>query len=166
MKTPITDRFSLLGLLSVIAAAVIGFLVCRTGQWLGAGNRPSEDVNLRPCPVRLEHIAPDDQWLLDFNVFLYPVYGIRSDSSYVLLVLEPKRENIHPPGGEHEFVLDGFESDCEKPVFIEGDFFKRSSGAPEIIVLDFLTAPKMSENVFDGKTLRLRSADYRQVRQR
>ena len=56
-------------------------------------------------PVTLEEIATKDQWLLDFDVLLVPVEKMRSDSSYCLLVLIPKRDKIvNPPGGEHWFV--------------------------------------------------------------
>jgi hypothetical protein len=143
---------------SIIAAAVVGFLLCLAGQRLGAGNRPAADVIFHLFPVKPESISQDDRWLLDFDVFFCPVQGVRTDSSYGLLVLTPKREQVlRPPIGQHKFILDGFESNDEKPVFIDGDYFGKNSSTPEIIMLDFLTWPKMSQGLLEGKRLRLRS---------
>jgi len=98
-------RAHVLYVLAIFAAGILGGVIGLTGRWLGAGNRPAEDAVLNPMPVTLEEIATKDQWLLDFDVLLVPVEKMRSDSSYCLLVLIPKRDKIvNPPGGEHWFV--------------------------------------------------------------
>ena len=112
------------------------------------------DAVLHPMPVTLEKIANKDQWLVDFDVLFVPVEKVRSDSSYALLLLIPKRDQIvNPPGGEHWFLLSGFESDIQKPIAIDGNSLKQHPGKPEVILLDFLT----SAPDYEGKTLVLRS---------
>ena len=147
-------RAHVLYVLAIFAAGILGGVIVLTGQWLGAGNRPAEDAVLNPMPVTLEEIASKDQWLLDFDVLLVPVEKVRSDSSYCLLVLIPKRDKtVNPPGGEHWFVLSGYEPNDEKPLSIDGTYLKQHPGQPEVILLDFLTwAPN-----YEGKTLVLRS---------
>jgi len=140
--------------LAIFAAGILGGVIVLTGRWLAAGNRSEVDAVLNPMPVVLEKIANKDQWLLDFDVLLVPVEKVRSDSSYCLLVLIPKRDKtVNPSGGEHWFLLSGFESDMEKPIAIDGTYLKHHPGEPEVILLDFLTlAPN-----YEGKTLVLRS---------
>src|SRR2546427_220525 len=126
--------------LAIFAAGIIGGVIVLTGQWLGAGNRPAVDAVLHPIPVTLEKISERDQWLLDFDVLLVPVEKVRSDSSYSLLVLIPKRDHlVNPPAGKHWFVLSGYEPNDQKPLSIDGTFLKQHPGNPEVILLDFLT---------------------------
>ena len=147
-------RAHVLYVLAIFAAGILGGVIGLTGRWLGAGNRSQVDAVLNPMPVTLGEIANKDQWLLDFDVLLVPVEKMRSDSSYCLLVLMPKRDKtVNPPGGEHWFVLSGFESHIEKPLSIDGTYLKQHPGKPEVILLDFLT---LSPN-YEGKTLVLRS---------
>ena len=147
-------RAHVLYVLAIFAAGILGGVIGLTGRWLGAGNRSQVDAVLNPMPVTLEEIATKDQWLLDFDVLLVPVEKMRSDSSYCLLVLIPKRDKtVNPPGGEHWFVLSGYEPNDEKPLSIDGTYLKQHPGQPEVILLDFLTwAPN-----YEGKTLVLRS---------
>jgi len=141
-------------ILAIFAAGILGAVIVLTGQWLGAGNRPALDAVLHPMPVTLEKIAERDQWLLDFDVLFVPVEKVRSDSSYGLLLLIPKRDQIvNPPGGEHWFVLSGYEANDQKPLSIDGTYLKQHPGKPEVILLDFLT---WAHN-YAGKTLVLRS---------
>jgi len=139
---------------AIFAAGLTGGVVGLTGRWLGAGNRPQVDAVLHPLAVTLGKIANKDQWLLDFDILLVPVEKVRSDSSYGLLLLVPKRDHIiDPPGGEHWFVLSGYEPNDEKPLSIDGNYLKQHPGKPEVILLDFLTwVPN-----YEGKTLVLRS---------
>ena len=126
---------------------------------MGAGNRPAVDTVFHLVPVKLHGISERDRWLMSWDVFFAPVLGARSDSSYGPLVVMPKQNQpAHAPTGDHGFVLDGFETTCEKPLFINGDYFDQNPGTPEIILLDFLTWPKMSDGLLNGKTLRLRAA--------
>jgi hypothetical protein len=147
-------RFAIFTLATVVIT-VIGTLSLRSvAQWLGEGNRPTEDAIFHLHPVTLSNIVEQDQWLLNFDVFLAPVQKVRSDSSYGLLVVMPKRDQmVHPSVGEHGFVLSGYEPNDEKPLSIDGTYLAQNPGKPEIILLDFLT---WSHN-FQGKTLTLRS---------
>ncbi len=147
-------RTHILYILAIIAAGIAGWLVGLTGRWLGAGNRPAEDAVFHLIPTKLGKIIEQDQWLLDFDVYLVPVEKVRSDSSYGLLVVIPKRDQIaHPSVGEHWFVLSGYEPNDEKPLSIDGTYLQQNPGKPEIILLDFLTWPPN----FEGKVLSLRS---------
>ena len=139
---------------AIVAAGILGGVIVLTSQWLAAGNRPALDAVLHPLPVSLERIANGDQWLLDFDVLLVPVDKLRSDSSYSLLMLIPKRDRIiSAPAGEHWFVLSGYEPNDQKPLSIDGTYIKGQPGKPEVILLDFLTwAPN-----YEGKTLVLTS---------
>ena len=112
------------------------------------------DAGLHPIPVTLEKIAERDQWLLDFDVLFVPVEKVRSDSSYSLLVLIPKRDQIvNTLGGEHWFVLSGYEPNDQKPLSIDGTYLKQHTDKPGVILLDVLTwAPN-----YGGKPLVLRS---------
>ena len=135
-------------------AGILGGVIVLTGQWLASGNRPEVDAILHPMPVTLDKIAERDQWLLDFDVLFVPVEKVRSASSYALLLLIPKRDQItNPPDGEHWFVLSGYEPNDRKPLSIDGTYLKQHAGKPEVILLDFLTwAPN-----YEGKTLVLGS---------
>src|SRR5260221_1793300 len=144
---------------AIATGIAIGFSVWLGGQWLGAGNRSAVDAVFHLMPVKLENISERDRWLMSWDVFFAPVQGLRSDSSYgLLVVLSKQNQPPHPPTGEHGFILDGFESNCEKPVFINGDYLDQNPGTPAIILLDFLTWPRMSDGLLKGKILRLRSA--------
>ena len=140
--------------LAIFAASILGGVIGFTGRWFGAGNRPPVDAVLHPMPVALEQFANKDEWLLDFDVLLFPVEKVRSDSSYALLVVIPKRDqSVNPPGGEHWFVLSGYEPNEQRPLSIDTTYLKQHPGKPEVILLDFLTwAPN-----YEGKTLVLRS---------
>src|SRR2546422_11753199 len=141
-------------ILAIIATGILGGVIGFTGRWFGAGNRPQVDAVLHPLPVTLESIANKDQWILDFDVLLVPIEKVRSDSSYSLLLLIPKRDQIvNSSGGEYWFLLSGFESNIEKPIAIDATYLKQHPSKPEVILLDFLTlAPN-----YEGKTLVLRS---------
>jgi|SRR6185503_8272503 len=140
--------------LAIFTAGILGGVIGLTGHWLGAGNRTQVDAVLHPVSVTLEKIANKDQWLLDFDVLFVPVEKVRSDSSYGLLLLIPKRDQIvNPPGGEHWFVLSGYEPNDQKPLSIDGNYLKQHPGKPEVILLDFLTwVPN-----YEGKRLVLSS---------
>ena len=139
----------------MIGAGIAGGLVILTRQWLGAGNRPVEDAVLHLYPVTLSNIVEQDQWLLKCDIFFAPIQKVRSDSNYGLLVVMPKRDQmVHPlPVGQYCFVLNGYETNDERPLSIDAGYLVQSPSKPEIIVLDFLT---WSHN-FEGKTLTLRS---------
>ena len=140
--------------LAIFTAGILGGVIGSTGHWLGTGNRPAVDAVLHPMPVTLEKIADRDQWLLDFDVLFVPVEKVRSDSSYGLLLLVPKRDHmVNLPGGEHWFVLSGYEPNDQKPLSIDGTYLRQHPGQPEVILLDFLT---WAHN-YEGKTLVLRS---------
>ena|ERR1043166_7648108 len=140
--------------LAIMAAGILGGVIGFTGRWFGAGKRPEVDAVLHPLPVTVESIANKDQWILDFDVLLVPIDKVRSDSSYALLVLLPKRDLVvNPRAGEHWFVLSGYEPNEQKPLSIDGTYLKQHPGIPEVILLNFLTwAPN-----YEGKTLILRS---------
>ena len=71
----------------------------------------------------------------------------------------PKQgQMIRSSTGQHEFLMDGFGVNVVKPVTVDADYLTKNPGAPEIILLDFLTWPKMSDDILNGKTLRLRSS--------
>src|SRR5438093_13754350 len=115
--------------LAIFAAGILGGVIGLTGRRLGAGNRPQVDAVLHPMPVMLEGIADKDQWLLDFDVQLVPVENVRSDSSYCLLLLIPKRDRIlNRSDGEHWFLLSGFESDMQKPIGIDATYLNQHPG--------------------------------------
>jgi hypothetical protein len=143
----------------IMVALVTGGLVVLAGQWLGAGNRPAADTVYKLFPIKCENIAEKDRWLLNCDVHFVPVENILTDCSYGLLVVIPKFDQITnlPSGGESEFILDGYVNNDEKPLFIDTSYFQKYPGKPEIILLDFLQWPKMSDKYIEGKTLVLRS---------
>src|SRR2546425_24100 len=69
------------------------------------------------------------------------------------LLLDKRDHMVNLPGGEHWFVLSGYEPNDQKPLSIDGTYLRQHPDQPEVILLDFLT---WAHN-YEGKTLVLRS---------
>jgi hypothetical protein len=169
----VTSFFKLIGVsvkcgIALIGAAVLGGLLVVAAQWVDARLRPSQGGTLDLIPVKLEDIAEQHQWLLNYNVFFVPIKNanedfsdnpaIRSDSSYALLVVMPKQDKaiVSPPPGKHVFTLSWYASNSVMPITINGSYLAQNPDKPEIILLDFID----SYGDLGGKALVLKTDPF------
>ena len=132
-------------------ALALGFSSAKFIDWFFNSCRPANDGLPSLHVVKLGELLPEHRWLEQYNVFVAPADGIRSASSYALMVITPKLSNArsYPVAttiplskndeGMQAFELSGFSQYGEvKPVHIDARSLSQHPEMPALLILDFI----------------------------